>query len=99
MAQELKIFQPAILEANPSLLARLAFWAWDEGVELYSPKAIIFTYEFPSQIHISAIKRSPGLREAPQTRCCSMRNESNFAKLKCQRKPRSGQLSLSTIQP
>ena len=57
MARELKIFQPVILEANPSLLARLAFWAWDEGIELFSPAVIIFTYEFPSQIHLAAIRR------------------------------------------
>jgi phenylacetate-coenzyme A ligase PaaK-like adenylate-forming protein len=57
MAQELKSFQPTVLEANPSLLARLAFWALDEGIELYSPVVIIFTYEFPSQIHLAAIRR------------------------------------------
>jgi phenylacetate-coenzyme A ligase PaaK-like adenylate-forming protein len=57
MARELKIFQPVVLEANPSLLARLAFWAWDKGIELFSPSVIIFTYEFPSQIHLSALRR------------------------------------------
>lgn len=44
MAQELNVFQPVILEANPSLLARLAFWAMDEGVSLYSPAVIVFTF-------------------------------------------------------
>jgi len=57
MARELKIFQPVILEANPSLLARLAWWAWDEGQELFSPAAIILTFEFPSQSHLAAIRR------------------------------------------
>ncbi len=57
MAEELRVFQPVILEANPSLLARLAFWAWDEGVELFSPAVIVFTYEMPSQIHLAAIRR------------------------------------------
>jgi phenylacetate-coenzyme A ligase PaaK-like adenylate-forming protein len=57
MAKELMLYQPVILEANPSLLARLAFWAWDNGIELYSPSVIIFTYEFPSQIHLAAIRK------------------------------------------
>jgi phenylacetate-coenzyme A ligase PaaK-like adenylate-forming protein len=57
MAKELAEFRPVILEANPSLLARLAFWAMDEGVELYSPEVITFTYEFVSGIHVSAIKK------------------------------------------
>ena len=57
MAQELKTFQPVVLEANPSLLARLAYWAMDEGVEMYSPQVIVFTYEFESAIHLAAIRR------------------------------------------
>jgi len=58
MIRELQSFQPVILEANPSLLARLAFWAIDEGIELYSPKAIVFTYEVPSNIHLAALRRA-----------------------------------------
>ena len=57
MVRELASFQPIILEANPSLLARLAYWAIDEGIELYSPSAIVFTYEFPSEIHLAAIHK------------------------------------------
>jgi len=56
MARELREFQPAILEANPSLLARLSYWAVDNGVEMYSPNAIVFTYEFVSDIHLAAIR-------------------------------------------
>lgn len=56
MAQELNEYKPAILEANPSLLARLAWWAIDNGRELYSPQAIVFTYEFPSLIILRAIR-------------------------------------------
>lgn len=55
MARELGEFKPDILEANPSLLARLAYWAIDEGVKLFSPSAIVFTYELPSKIHLKAI--------------------------------------------
>ena len=56
MARELENYEPIILEANPSLLARLAYWAMDEGVELYSPAVIVFTYEFTSAIHLAAIR-------------------------------------------
>ena len=57
MARELEIFKPVILEANPSLLTRLAFWAMDKGVKMYSPAVIVFTYEFISAIHLAAIRR------------------------------------------
>jgi phenylacetate-coenzyme A ligase PaaK-like adenylate-forming protein len=57
MARELESFQPVVLEANPSLLARLAWWAIDEGVALYSPAVIVFTFEFISQIHVEAIRK------------------------------------------
>ena len=57
MAEELKIFRPAILEANPSLLARLAYWAESEGAEMYGPAVIVFTYEFVSKIHADIIKK------------------------------------------
>ncbi|MCL1805844.1 MAG: hypothetical protein FWG28_07610 [Clostridiales bacterium] len=57
MARELRSFRPVILEANPSLLARLAWWAVDEGVELYSPEVIVFTFEFISKIHLAAIRK------------------------------------------
>lgn len=57
MARELEIFRPVILEANPSLLARLAWWALDSGQKLYSPEVIVFTYEFPSKIHLAAIRQ------------------------------------------
>ncbi len=58
MARELESFKPAVLEANPSLLVRLAWWALDTGYELFSPAAIIFTYELPSKIHLKAISRA-----------------------------------------
>ena len=57
MANELGSFRPVILEANPSLLARLSYWAMDEGIRMYSPEVIIFTYEFTSKIHLAAIKQ------------------------------------------
>jgi len=58
MADELKVYRPAILEANPSLLARLAYWAIDSGVQLTSPKVIVFTFEYPSAIHLAAVRQA-----------------------------------------
>lgn len=57
MARELEKYQPVVLEANPSLLARLAYWAIDEGFEMYSPSVIVFTFEFISRIHLAAIRK------------------------------------------
>jgi phenylacetate-CoA ligase len=57
MARELEAFQPLVLEANPSLLAHLAWWAFDHGVALYQPPVILFTYEFTSALHVRAIRR------------------------------------------
>lgn len=57
MADELEVYRPAVIEANPSFLAKLAFWALDNGRELYKPDAITFTYELPSIIHLEAIKK------------------------------------------
>lgn len=57
MLREINDFMPVILEANPSLLARLSYWALDRGVEMYSPKAIVFTFEFISDIALAAIRR------------------------------------------
>lgn len=57
MAEELKIFKPSILEANPSLLAQLAFFAIDNDVDMYSPSVIVLTYELPSKLHLGAISK------------------------------------------
>lgn len=57
MIDELKEYRPVILEANPSLLARLAYWSMDEGLEVFSPAAVVFTFEFPSAVHLAAIRK------------------------------------------
>ena len=57
MVEELNAYQPVILEANPSLLARLAYWIIDNGLSVFSPQAIVFTFEFPSAIHLAALRR------------------------------------------
>jgi phenylacetate-CoA ligase len=55
--EELADYQPAVFEANPSLLARLALFAWRTGVAVYQPPLIILTYEFPSALQLRAIRR------------------------------------------
>jgi len=54
---ELADYQPAVLEANPSLLARLARFVWKTGAAVYQPPLITLTYEFPSALHLRAIRR------------------------------------------
>ncbi len=61
MADELDVYRPSIIEANPSLLAKLAFWALDHGRSLYRPNVITFTYELPSAIHTDAIRQAFGV--------------------------------------
>lgn len=63
MLAELADWQPVILEANPSLLARLAYFALDNGIEAYQPAVIVYSYEFISAIHTAAIAR---VFDAPQ---------------------------------
>ncbi len=60
MAKELDEYRPTVLEANPSLLAKLAFWSLDTGRKLYCPDVITFTYELPSVIHLAAIEKAFG---------------------------------------
>ena len=55
--QELEDYQPAVLEANPSLLARLARFAFRTGPAVYQPPLITLTYEFPSALQLRAIRR------------------------------------------
>ena len=57
MVEELESFKPVILEANPSLLARLSYWAIDNNIKMFSPDVIVFTYEFISAIHLASIRK------------------------------------------
>jgi phenylacetate-CoA ligase len=54
---ELSDYQPPILEANPSLLARLARFAWKAEADVYQPSLITLTYEFPSALQLRDIRR------------------------------------------
>jgi phenylacetate-coenzyme A ligase PaaK-like adenylate-forming protein len=55
--RELADFRPAVLEANPSLMDRLARFVWKTGVAVYQPALITLTYEFPSALQLRAIRR------------------------------------------
>jgi phenylacetate-coenzyme A ligase PaaK-like adenylate-forming protein len=55
MIEELAIFKPVILEANPSFLARLCRYAHDHQRNVYQPGLIVFTYEYPTQLHYRQI--------------------------------------------
>jgi phenylacetate-CoA ligase len=55
--RELADYQPALLEANPSLMDRLARFAWKTGAAVYQPPLITLTYEFPSALQLRAIRR------------------------------------------
>ncbi|OGO32572.1 MAG: hypothetical protein A2Z29_04195 [Chloroflexi bacterium RBG_16_56_11] len=57
MIEELSFYRPAVLEANPSLLARLSRYAAAEKKPVFQPGLIVFTYEFPSQVHYRQIRR------------------------------------------
>jgi len=55
MIGELDAFQPDVLEANPSYLARLCRYISATGQTVFQPGAIVFTYEFPVSFHYRQI--------------------------------------------
>ena len=59
---ELEIFQPVVLEANPSYLARVTRYAHRHKLRVFQPPVIIFTYENPGILarkQIQKVFRSP----------------------------------------
>jgi phenylacetate-CoA ligase len=57
MLHELDIFKPVILEANPSLLAKLCRYAAGKQKPVFQPGLITFTYEYPSSLHLRQVRR------------------------------------------
>lgn len=57
MIRELETFKPVILEANPSLLARLCRYIAAAGKKAFQPQLIVFTYEYPSAFHYRQIRQ------------------------------------------
>jgi phenylacetate-CoA ligase len=56
IAAELALFRPAVLEANPSYLARFCARAAALGLEIEPPLLIVLTFEWPSRLHRRAIR-------------------------------------------
>ena len=57
MARELNEYRPAVLEANPSLLARACRYWISKDIHVFSPDVITFTYELPSQVSLKFIRQ------------------------------------------
>jgi len=57
MIEELEIFKPAVLEANPSFLAKLCCYTAERRKKVFQPGLIVFTYEYPTQLHYRQIRR------------------------------------------
>jgi phenylacetate-CoA ligase len=57
MIEELNIFQPVVLEANPSYLARLCRYMTAHNKTVFQPGLIIFTYEYPAGFHLRQIQQ------------------------------------------
>jgi len=57
MTEELEEFRPAVLEANPSLLAKLCRHIAESGRPVFQPGLIVITFEYPSVWHYRQIRR------------------------------------------
>jgi phenylacetate-CoA ligase len=57
MLCELAQFQPVVLEANPSYLARLCHHAMRKDASVFQPKVVILTYELPSANHLRLFRK------------------------------------------
>jgi phenylacetate-coenzyme A ligase PaaK-like adenylate-forming protein len=55
--EELTIFQPVVLEANPTYLAEVARYALRHNLNVFQPPVIIFTYENPGIIARKQIRQ------------------------------------------
>ncbi len=58
MAAEMDRFQPVVLEANPTQLARFARRLMALGLRCHTPHLIVLTYEFPSAVHLRQARRA-----------------------------------------
>lgn len=57
MIQELNTFQPTVLEANPSYLARLCRYINNIRKIVFQPGVIVFTYEYTSHFYYRQIRQ------------------------------------------
>jgi len=57
MVEDLKTFKPEVLEANPSLLAKLCRYIAESKKPVFQPGLIVLTYESPTNLHLKQIKQ------------------------------------------
>jgi phenylacetate-CoA ligase len=57
MVRELEVFQPSVLEANPSLLAKLCRYITAARKTVFQPGLIVLTYEYPAKFHYRQIRQ------------------------------------------
>ena len=57
MVAELNSYQPSVLEANPSMLARLCRYIASRKMHVHQPGVIVYTYEYPTIFHYRQIRR------------------------------------------
>ncbi len=57
MVEDLKTFKPEVLEANPSLLAKLCRYIAESKMPVFQPGLIVLTYESPTNLHLKQIKQ------------------------------------------
>jgi phenylacetate-coenzyme A ligase PaaK-like adenylate-forming protein len=57
MIRELEIFKPVVLEANPTLLAKLCRYIATSRKTVFQPELIVFTYDYPSDFHYRQIRK------------------------------------------
>jgi phenylacetate-coenzyme A ligase PaaK-like adenylate-forming protein len=78
---ELEIFQPVVLEANPTYLAKIARYAYRNNLSVFQPPVIIFTYENPGILvrnQIRKVFRSPLISSYGST-------EAGYVLMECER--------------
>lgn len=58
MVGELGTFRPDVLEANPSLLARLCRFISGNNLSVFQPRVIVLTYEYTTMIEYKQIRQA-----------------------------------------
>jgi len=57
MIKELEIFEPAVFEAHPSMLAKLCRYITACKKTVFQPGLIVLTYEYPTNFHYQQIRQ------------------------------------------
>ena len=100
MIEELGIFKPDLLEANPSFLAKLCRYITENRRKVFQPGLIVFTYEFPSRLHyrqVGKVFKSPAISSYGST-------ETGYVLMQCEKgklhqNTRSCRLDFQPLKP